>query len=615
MKSYDSPPGTLIEALMLVNADKLRRLLPLAGVPKPLPTRKADMADAIAHRLSGSRLRSAWGRLDKTQQLAVREVLHGAGGAFHPGRFQSRYGKLPEGLKDSGYGKSSPLRLFLYPASRHSGPPSVIPTELKQRLLKFVPKPDEPTVATVDDVPETVRQPRRRYMPNGKEEFKTVPLVRRDMEQAAAHDLLAVLRLADLGRIAVSAKTRRPSAAAMRRIAEVLTGGDHFDVTEKKKHSWSQVAGPVRSFAWPLLLQAGGLARPRGSKLALTPAGRKAAGGPPEDALRRLWDKWMTSSLLDEFNRIDTIKGQYGGKGKRSMTPPDERRFAVEDALRECPAGSWMRFDDFSRFMYVAPFDFGVTDDPWRLYIGDAHYGSLGYAGYHDWDILQGRYVMCLLFEYAATLGLIDIAYTHPDGARHDFADNWGTDDLAFLSRYDGLQYFRINPLGAWCLGIEDEYVPVPPGPTASVTVHPNLHLVWEGPLPASERLMLEPWAIEEAEGRWRLDAARAFAAIEGGHDADSLRAFLAERDDQPLPERVEGMLRNAERDARALSRAGSAFLVKCASAEIASRIASDKRAGRLCLLAGEQHLAVHANKEKAFRRAIHALGYGMPAG
>ena len=186
MKSYHNHPDTVIEALMLLNADKLRRLLPLAGVPKPLPTRKADMADAIARRLSGGRLRSAWGHLDKTQQLAVSEVLHGTGGAFHPGRFQSRYGKLPEGLKDPGYGKSSPLRLFLYPDSRHSGPPSVIPTELKERLLKFVPKPDAPTIATVDDIPETVRQPRRHYMPKGKEEFKTVPLVRRDMEQAAA---------------------------------------------------------------------------------------------------------------------------------------------------------------------------------------------------------------------------------------------------------------------------------------------------------------------------------------------------------------------------------------------------------------------------------------------
>ena len=615
MKSYDSPPGTLIEALMLVNAENLRPMLPLAGVPKPLPTRKADMAEAIARSLSGSRLRAAWDCLDETQQLAVGEVLYGREGTLHAGRFLAKYGKLPEGYRSPGYRKSSPLRLFLYPKARYAEKPAVIPADLKEQLLEFVPKPSEPALATVDELPETIRQPLHRYMPEGKEEFKSVTLVRRDMEQAAAYDLLAVLRLADLGRIAVGAKTQRPSAAAMRRIADVLTGGDYFDVTEKKKHSWSQVAGPVRSFAWPLLLRAAGLARPRGSKLELTRAGRAAVGEPPENSLRHSWRKWTTTSLLDEFSRIDAIKGQYRGRGKRAMTPPEERRFAVEDALQHCPVGRWVRLDDFLRFMYVAPFDFSVTHDPWRLYIGDPQYGSLGYAGYHNWDVVQGRYVMCLLFEYAATLGMIDIAYTHPDGARDDFTENWGTDELAFLSRYDGLRYFRLNPLGAWCLDVAEEYVPAPPPPAATVTVHPNLHLRWEGPMLASERLLLEPWAIREAEGRWRLDPARVFAAIEGGHDADSLRAFLAERDDQPLPERVEGMLRNAERDARALARAGAAILVKCASAEIANRIASDKRAGRLCLLAGEQHLAVHASKEKAFRRAIHALGYGMPAG
>jgi hypothetical protein len=36
--------------------------------------------------------------------------------------------------------------------------------------------------------------------------------------------------------------------------------------------------------------------------------------------------------------------------------------------------------------------------------------------------------------------------------ARPDFYDAWGTDDLALLSRYDGLRYIRLNALGAYCL-------------------------------------------------------------------------------------------------------------------------------------------------------------------
>jgi hypothetical protein len=33
---------------------------------------------------------------------------------------------------------------------------------------------------------------------------------------------------------------------------------------------------------------------------------------------------------------------------------------------------------------------------------------SLGYSGFADWPILEGRYTLAVLFEYAATLGLID---------------------------------------------------------------------------------------------------------------------------------------------------------------------------------------------------------------
>jgi hypothetical protein len=77
----------------------------------------------------------------------------------------------------------------------------------------------------------------------------------------------------------------------------------------------------------------------------------------------------------------------------------------------------------------------------------DQQYSSLGHDGYHSWEILQFRYLLCVLFEYAAALGIIDVAYIEATGARNDFGDLWGTDDLEFLSRYDGLIYFRVTPL------------------------------------------------------------------------------------------------------------------------------------------------------------------------
>lgn len=580
---YEPPPTTVVEALLLSNAEDFRALMNTLPVPKPRPTRKADMAETVAGYLRGSSLRRIWETLDEHQQLAVRETLHGVGRKFDPERFKARYGKLPKGYEGSSSRQPSPLRLFLYPENRYGQSPSIVPPNLATRLKEFAPPPPEPTLSPVEELPDAIRQRRRGYVPSGeKPVFDTVELVRRNMEQAAAHDLLAVLRLVEQGRVAVSVKTRRATAAAMRRVGEVLHEGDFFDASEKKPDRWSQVPGPIRAFAWPWLLQAGRLAELHGSKLALTKRGRAALADAPEKTLRFLWERWRKNTLLDEFSRVDAIKGQYRGKGKRSLTAAAGRRLDVALALAECPVGEWVGFDEFSRYMRAADYDFVVTRDPWRLYLGEPRYGSLGYAGNHEWDILQGRYALSVLFEYAATLGIIDVAYTHPDGARLDFTKNGGADDLAFLSRYDGLRYFRLNALGAYCLGEVETYEPTVPPAAIRLTVFPDLRMRVKGTLPSHERLLLETVANPESDDDWRLDPSRILSAMENGYQLKELREFLSARDDQPLPETVEGFLRNLERGERALKSRGASLLIECADKDVAARLAADRNTARL---------------------------------
>ena len=159
------------------------------------------------------------------------------------------------------------------------------------------------------------------------------------------------------------------------------------------------------------------------------------------------------------------------------MTALAPRRAAINEILRLCPVGAWIDVDDFSRFMQATGHTFDVSHNPWKLYISDQQYGSLGHDGYHSWEILQFRYLLCVLFEYAAPLGIIDAAYIEPTEARNDFGDLWGTNDLEFLSRYDGLIYFRVTPLGAWCLGSVEDYTPAPIQPSVKLSVLPSLQV------------------------------------------------------------------------------------------------------------------------------------------
>ena len=272
----------------------------------------------------------------------------------------------------------------------------------------------------------------------------------------ALSNLVSVLELAADGQVRYAASTRRPTAASVKLVEDVLVAGDFYDSGE-----------PIAAFAWPLLIQVGGLARLSGTRLELTPRGHAALARPSYEALGALWARWLASVSTDELARIEAIKGQ---RKPGTLTSAVTRRAAVATALAALPPGAWTGAGKVLASLraqqppLVAARSLRAL---WRLYVIDSYYGSLGHAGPRAWDLVEGRYALCVLFEYAATVGLIDVAYTDPRGARDDYRALWGAEQLSCLSRYDGLLAVRVNELGAAVLhdpgtlrGLD---LPVPP--------------------------------------------------------------------------------------------------------------------------------------------------------
>ncbi len=181
--------------------------------------------------------------------------------------------------------------------------------------------------------------------------------------------------------------------------------------------------------------------------------------------------------------------------------------------------------DEFFRFMQAANYYFKVSRDLWHLYITDSHYGSLGFDGSNDWEILQGRYILCLLFEYAATLGMIDVTYDSP-------------------------------------------------AQRASFTVMPSLWLIVSGELSPDEENMPESFTDRSAETEWQFSVIRTLKTIEAGHDVRVLSDFLQERDEQPLLDTVAAFFRDALARARAIRDRGEAKIIECTDAVLAERLA-----------------------------------------
>jgi hypothetical protein len=192
-------------------------------------------------------------------------------------------------------------------------------------------------------------------------------------------------------------------------------------------------------------------------------------------------------------------------------------------------------------------------------------------------------------------------------------SDLWGADDLSFLSRYDGLQDFRLTPLGAYALGLETRYQPLAIASSVALSVSPSLQVnVLQGALAAEESLLLDSWAVPEWEGSWRLDQEKALIAIEKGHEIATLKNFLEKASGQPLPEAADSFLDFCERNGKALKTIGSAVLIECRDPEIADEIAGRRETAALCLRAGPKTLAVRTQQLDKFREKVRLLGFGM---
>lgn len=273
---------------------------------KPTSQKKADCIDVIKQCYEGRGLEIVWSSLSELEKLAVAEACHAPDHQFDPLRFRAKYGKcpqfynVPESYRYNSYGYinkaeyATPLNLLLFshPQDQHE-----VPSDLSARLREFVQEPADAEIQTLNE-PKVEKG-----------------LIVRQTEHEALADIIAMLHLAELGNFNISEKTGMPSAAGSLKINACLTGGDFYPqevAFAPKKWGHEQEIGFIKPIAWAQLLRNAKLISSSGAKSKLTPAGVKAMRQPPHEVIRALWDKWLTNSTCDEFNRINDIKGQSG---------------------------------------------------------------------------------------------------------------------------------------------------------------------------------------------------------------------------------------------------------------------------------------------------------------
>ena len=245
--------------------------------------------------------------------------------------------------------------------------------------------------------------------------FPRGPVLIRCTAPDALSNLVAVLELAADGRLRCAVATRRPLAATVRLVDDALVAGDYYGGPEDDSGDGGE---PIAAFAWPMLLQAGGLARLAGDQARADPA---RPGGPGPALLPGRRRPVGPVARERVAGRVRPGRGDQGPAQNRHPDPAVSRRAAVTAGLAALEPGVWVDVDAFFAILRTQAAPLAVTAGPlarWGLYLEDPRHGSLGPAGWKAWDIIEGRYALCVLFEYAATLGVVDVAYAGPRGAR-----------------------------------------------------------------------------------------------------------------------------------------------------------------------------------------------------
>jgi hypothetical protein len=503
-----------------MTVDELKMRLGVLAPAKPKVLRKELLIDSLMSELNAATLMSFYESLSGLEQAALQEALHHTRGKFDYRRFAAKYGTVPTVKTRYGGAQelSAPLQLFFYPVKGASC--EAMPPALQQLMLPWLPAPIADTLHTL-----VLPAP----LADG--------LQLAEREVGALSELRALLTGLAQGKLSLSAKTGMPSLALLRTLSAQLE-----EYYPQQPCEDAQGAQHIKAFGWLQLLRAASWVGAREGRLSLNVAGRSMLSLPLQEVAKQLWSDWLTQGPLDEFSRIETIKGQ-GGKGKAGLTRVADRRLQCARAFAQCPVGEWVDFATFSRFVLCAGFQFEITVDPWALYICDAHYGSLGYQGF-DWNLMQGRYLRCLLLEYAATLGMVDLVYRSPQGALDDFQHTWGGQDLDCLSRYDGLVYFRLTPLGAYVLGLTPGYAAAEESAVTALSVRQDHRLAFTAVPQPAECLLLEQHAQMLSATVWQLSQDKILSLLEAGGDMQALREFIDRRDPQPyLPPATERLL------------------------------------------------------------------------
>ncbi|MFN3199421.1 MAG: hypothetical protein ACE366_13540 [Bradymonadia bacterium] len=219
----------------------------------------------------------------------------------------------------------------------------------------------------------------------------------------------------------------------------------------------------LRARAWPRLLSLLPMVQPVSKvSFALGEEGERLKGWTPRQLLRLVFSSWLRHDDYDGLESLIRVSERDEIVDLTGITTAPLRRLKAVGALKLLPVGQWVDMARFLEHAYaldmlpqVAPnmVIWGYDPGRWMAFRlpPDDPRGPL----YR----LTAPFMLTVLFEVMATLGIIDVAWLRGGLGifrRHDMVSY---PDIKRAQPYDRLTHVRLTELGAWLL---DPYNGVP---------------------------------------------------------------------------------------------------------------------------------------------------------
>lgn len=406
---------------------------------------------------------------------------------------------------------------------------------------------------------------------------------------------------------------KRPSGYAQQVIQGALIGGDfalEIPIALRSKYSSNDDEGVVRTHAWAVLLQQCGWAVARVDRLKLSEAGVRMLTGGHMAEFREGVLRLVEDDDFDELERIPNLRRQ-SLYSRRLLTRPSARRKAILASMKGWPMKKWIPIAEALRFTRASENSFVTCTDSTSLNLANLRPTGSDHAS----ELLDRQYLRAFLFEILGTLGVVDLAYTFPHNLWPDFGRPWQTDHMSFCGRYDGLLYARLNPLGAYCLGLIDDYENSAASGKRFFKILPNFEIVCldHSALPPPVAHMLNWLAKPNGDFVWKIEGDSMLEYLESGGSMRDLLNFMEGYSEFGVPETVRKYIEDLGRKARGLVGSEDAILFEAADEATATLIANDPGASKYCCKAAGRLLVVRKKNQRAFHNAVKRMGYVLP--